>query len=943
MDANGTRFHLLLGRDDWARCVDRRRVPLRECLDAGTAADGADAPTLEWDAARQHLRLRARHFNLQPTRARRDGLAPDARRGAARDRHGNWYWIGENGRDLLALFAGSTRPAPFWPAPTTSRPTPRVADGRFRACPPPSPPEVWRLCGLAVTEDHYLAVGVREPVPGLLLFDLHGSGGPRLRPWPRGVPFAPWDMAARPGGGLWVLDRDNARLWALDRRFQLADPPDPPMGEPAPFQPSDLSGEPRRLPVPSCADGTALGIDTVAVEAMPDGSALLLVPEIEPGFAGVRRFADGELQGPAASTAVVLSMIEPGDAGTFTFRGHDMALVTAGDETADGGPRLVVVGSGGDQAVAFRLTLRPDGAVALEGMPDYLPMRLFGGRALAAAGGQVFYDSGTGPRWLALAAQPRPRFAEAATFYTFPLDGGEPGCVWHRLMLDTHLPPETSVEVWSAADDDPLALLEPPEDEASKDETGDLEREIAWRREPQPRRRTQGSELPFLGGPAARCYPTHETLFQRARGRYLRLKLVLRGNGRATPRLRALRAWYPRFSYLGRYLPAVYREDPDSAFFLDRFLANAEGILTGIEDRTAAIQLLFDPRSAPSEALDWLAGWFGLALDPGWDEGRRRLLLRHAAALFAVRGTVRGLQLALHLALDACVDEDLFTGGASAAEDPFRIVEGFRGLRLPPALLGLTGDAVPAAESAGPVVAAGTRWRPDQGGEDLHRRYREALGLGPGERFPTVPPGDDTRRDAWAAFARDTLGFVPERPAVGIWRAFLARRYRNVGALNGTYGTRLDAIEVVEVPEALPPDGAPLHDWVEFQGVVLARRRVAHRFTVMLPVRPAERADLARRIDRQALARRVVELEKPTHTTFDVRFYWAMFRVGEARLGRDTAIDRGSRAPELMPPLVLGGSHLGEAFLTPGHPWDVRDRLVVGRDRVGGAVPLGGP
>ena len=415
----------------------------------------------------------------------------------------------------------------------------------------------------------------------------------------------------------------------------------------------------------------------------------------------------------------------------------------------------------------------------------------------------------------------------------------------------------------------------------------------------------------------------------------------------AVPRPAATRPTRPSSSArgggIGRYLPAVYREDPDSAFFLDRFLANAEGILTGIEDRTAAIQLLFDPRSAPSEALDWLAGWFGLALDPGWDEGRRRLLLRHAAALFAVRGTVRGLQLALHLALDACVDEDLFTGGASAAEDPFRIVEGFRGLRLPPALLGLTGDAVPAAESAGPVVAAGTRWRPDQGGEDLHRRYREALGLGPGERFPTVLPGDDTRRDAWAAFARDTLGFVPERPAVGIWRAFLARRYRNVGALKGTYGTRLDAIEVVEVPEALPPDGAPLHDWVEFQGVVLARRRVAHRFTVMLPVRPAERADLARRIDRQALARRVVELEKPTHTTFDVRFYWAMFRVGEARLGRDTAIDRGSRAPELMPPLVLGGSHLGEAFLTPGHPWDVRDRLVVGRDRVGGAVPLGGP
>ena len=85
------------------------------------------------------------------------------------------------------------------------------------------------------------------------------------------------------------------------------------------------------------------------------------------------------------------------------------------------------------------------------------------------------------------------------------------------------------------------------------------------------------------------------------------MQIRLAGNGRTTPRLRALRAYYPRFSYLNHYLPAVYREDGESAWFLDRFLANVEGTYTAIEDRIAAVQMLFDTRAAPSEALDWLA------------------------------------------------------------------------------------------------------------------------------------------------------------------------------------------------------------------------------------------------------------------------------------------------------------------------------------------------
>lgn len=946
MDTNGTRFHLLLGQGDWAGCFDGEGVRLGERLAPG--ADAAGLP-LEWDAARGLLQLRARLFRFRPTGSTEE-LAPAARRGAARDRYGNWYWIADDGRSLLARSAAAVaQPARFWPVPEPSA-DPAPAPAGFRACPPPAPAtKPPPLRGLAITEDHHLVVGVLEP-PGLLVFDLHSSDGPRMLPWPAGVDFAPWDMAARPGGGLWVLDRAHARLWTLDRRLRPVGP-EAPLGAPATFQPvGQLLGQPfghpgaRRLPARPRPEGVLLatagqpaGLDALAVEALPDGSALLLVPDLGDGFAGLYRFAAGAVQEPPASTAAVLAQLEEADRvpGRFALRGHDLAMLPAAEEEPT---RVLVAPSSGDQAFAFALRQDAFGRIALESLPDYLPMRLFGGRALIGAGAQAYYDSGEGPRWVPLVAQPRPRFAETATLFSPLLDGGEPGCVWHRLMLDVALPPEVEVEVSSAAAEDQATLFG-PDDEALP---ADLEGGVLWRQEPRPRPRAGGSELPFLDGAATRCTPTHELLFQGAQGRYLRLRLVLRGNGRMTPRLRALRVWHPRFSYRDRYLPAIYREEAGPAGFLERFLANPEGILTSIEDRIAAVQILFDPGTAPAEALDWLGRWFGMAMDPAWDEARRRLLLRHAAALFTARGTVRGLQLALHLALDACLDEAGFAAAAAALpgrpEDPYRIVERFRTRNLPPMLLGFTGDAV----SPGGMVPAGRRWRPEMGGEALHRRYRAALGLSPDRLFPVLPPGP-AEAPAWQNFAEATLGFVPEAASAAAWRGFLARRYRGIAALNTAYGTALSGFEAAAAPLSLPPDGAPLRDWAEFQGLVLARQRLAHRFTVMLPVRAAERADPSRRLQRQVLARRVIEAEKPAHTAFEVGFYWALFRVGEARLGHDTVLDQGSRAPELMPPVLLGGSHLGEAFLEPGHPWNLPDRVVLGRDRVGGTAPLGGP
>jgi hypothetical protein len=126
-----------------------------------------------------------------------------------------------------------------------------------------------------------------------------------------------------------------------------------------------------------------------------------------------------------------------------------------------------------------------------------------------------------------------------------------------------------------------------------------------------------------------------------------------------------------------------------------------------------------------------------------------------------------------------------------------------------------------------------------------------------------------------------------------------------------------------------------LLDWYQFESVVMAMRRTANRFSVLLPVSRNDDTDERRR-ERLGLVQRVIELEKPAHTVFDVKFYWALFRLGEARLGDDTLVDRGGRAPDLLPPLRLGQGHLAESQLAAGHPQNVSDRRIVGRDGVGG-------
>lgn len=984
MNVNGARFHLLLGREDFERCFDgggSRTLAERWSSPATSPEAATRAPA--WDSERNELVIPSAPITLPPT-AGESPLTLEARRAAAADRFGNIYWIAADRLSVRVRSAGSRSESEFWPT------SPECSDTRaaFQPVDASKAQESALMLALAVTDDHFLVVAfARGGARGFLSFDLAAGGPPVETLWPH-APFEPFELSSRCNGGVWVLERSGAdrRLWELDRRLAVVSRAQPEetleVARVDDFQP--LDGTVRERPArifPGGIDLLGPGIDAVdpiAIETLDCNRVLLLDRDV------------------AGQRSRILLVRREGDAleveasEWWDDLAHDFVVADAYERPAPNERRRTVYVSTATTNQAQGFALETETALALRAQTDLFPLRRYGGRALLAVKGRAHYDSGADDvRWTPLVQQPRFRFYNDAEFLTPVFDAQDMHTTWDRVFIDACVPAGTSIEIQSCAADERAVSVSP---EGWPQLLG------VWRRESRPYLRSEGAELPWLRAESARAprrengVGTWEALLQNACGRYLQLRVRLVGNGgTASPRLRALRLWFPRFSYSQRFLPAVYAEEPKAANFIERWLANFEGTLTGIENRVAQAQALFDPRTAPAGALDWLAQWFDVAFDPAWDEARRRLFVRRAMDFFRWRGTTHGLRIALELAFDACVDERLFDGPHAQAERPqsIRIVESFM-TRLVGSLT--AGD--PGGANQPRQLATGVRWQPAEGNAGLADRYAKYLGrksATPLEQmtpFPLAPPENAEAAGTWSAFVTSALGFVP---AVGAqersrwreyWRAasadsqseesadivedtqsatlptdwpdddetrarwkafcalvdetrvrprwvdFLARRYRRIEQLNRAYRTRWPSFAVVALPVALPATSAAQFDWLQFEGQLLPMHRTAHRFSVLLPMTSAnESADLLD--ERLRLAQRIVNLEKPAHTIFDVRLYWALNRLGEARLGVDTLLGQGSRAPELIPYAQLGRAYVGSSFVAGQPRPSGRDRLLV--------------
>lgn len=446
---------------------------------------------------------------------------------------------------------------------------------------------------LAVDADDRLYVceaGARR----ILVYDLW-SGRLLRRVGLAGVPL---DLAVL-GREVVVLTRDPVAMLRLEARSG------PRAGE----EPPPLGGlEPRRL------------------AAAADGSLVLLAAD-------------------ALGSARVVPLDEPSAA--FDVEG-------AGDLEHDAEGALVVARGPGEDFRRFRR--ESDGYV--EDLP--LAAGRYDGLGIARSPeGRVVYWSEAGMRTATVA---RVRYERTGRVTTYRLDAGEPQTEWGRLFLDACVPHGTVVLVHTGTADE-----QGEEDTIARNPPANAVSLVVRRPDLSPPlppvslapvtvgdrlHRRPAPEQPWVR--AADDFVTYEAPVLAPPGRFLWVTLELRGTGRSTPRVRALRAERPGHDLLRR-LPRGFSREQDTASFLRRYLAPPEGTLDDLEGRSRLRHVLLDPRTTPADALPWLAGFLGLALDTRWPESRRRTLIGLAPDLFRLRGTIRGLKTFLDVCLDTSV------------------------------------------------------------------------------------------------------------------------------------------------------------------------------------------------------------------------------------------------------------------------------------------------
>lgn len=912
MDANGSRFHALVTKADWTA----RAQP--DAHWAWLPDDKAHADALGQLVLKPLLfEFKASNVAALPE--------PGSRASGAFDAYGNLYSLNAAGTAIRVWSSGSGAITDFWPLPEPA--SAEAEPGAFGPCAPAAPAAPLVMDALTVTTGHYLVVAsmaLNEGSGGLLIFDLHGGGPPLPQPWP----------AMPSPEALLALDDGGVALFSAGQLHRLG--PDLRPCVPRVVSPSAFSPEPAPEPppaVPPCL--LALGSDATAVAALPAGRFLVLKLKMDGLYLSVIDWAGHE----SASVGPLEEQIEQATAGqTATLLSTRTLAIEWKTAASDPGFDVLLLAASGDQAFRFEASQSESGVWNFELRRDFIPLRGYQAGGLASLSpGQVlhrfpsaraFYAGAD--RWLPLLTLPRPRCEREGALVGPVWDSATPGCVWHRVALDARRPPGSAITLQSRAADTPEGLALQP-----------------WRDEPGLLPHPAGPELAWREPPLGACkeFQTLTCLLQAATGRYLQLRIAASGDGQQSPGLSSLRAWYPRFSYLQHYLPAVYRADAASAAFTERFLALFEGELTRWEDRIAAAQLLLDARTAPRETLDWLANWLAVTFDGSNGPTRRRALLRHAAGVHGRRGTVPGMLLAATLAWEPdAVDAEPWLAA------PESLPERVHGVRLQE-LFGL----------APPLAAAA--WRPAQGraallarlgGDesllDEPARLQQALGFLPRAALeeaalmqarrrtglPEVEPRP--RDDAFDDYLRATQPCAPLRQR---WQDYLARRWRRISLLNAAWGTAWRGFDHIPSPLQLPAGSVALADWWRFEAQIVRALGPAHRFRVVLPL-PAEGAqldfnELARR---RAAVERAVERDKPAHTVAEIRFGFELFRVGEARLGHDTRLEHGLlRRPELAalaaesiwPPLVLGERDLGGGQLTHPRPLPPPDR--VGLDR----------
>ncbi len=213
---------------------------------------------------------------------------------------------------------------------------------------------------------------------------------------------------------------------------------------------------------------------------------------------------------------------------------------------------------------------------------------------------------------------------------TQPLDSGVPRCRWHRVRIEADVPAGTRLQA-------AVAVSPTDQGQAQGVNAPPWQNFAAGSPHPADWQEAPEGALDFLvDQPPGQC---------------LTLRLRFSGNGFATPTVRRVRLDFPRSTSLDN-LPPVFRKTPEAEDFSERFLSLFDAAIEDLDRCIERFPALLDVQGVPAEVLPWLGRFLDVAMDPAWDEDRRRRILAAVPALYPKRGTPAGLAEAVALVFD---------------------------------------------------------------------------------------------------------------------------------------------------------------------------------------------------------------------------------------------------------------------------------------------------
>jgi len=294
-----------------------------------------------------------------------------------------------------------------------------------------------------------------------------------------------------------------------------------------------------------------------------------------------------------------------------------------------------------------RFRLRDDQATP---QPDLLAPH-YDGRGIALApDGRIAYWTAQGLRH---AAPARMHYKPDGRVFGFALDSGHDQNRWGRITVEACIPPGTAI-TFHAFSRDELDLVDPIDGLGAGGDTPVLSQHVWDNYASKPQKLFRDTSQRPLSPAPAEGFAYFDAPVIAEPGRYLWLVFELSGARSKSPRLRGASVEYPGHDLLSK-LPRTLWREPAARNFLFRFLMPIAAMLDEWEEVSSTRHRLLDARITPSAALNWLAGFVALILDPCWPERAQRQLILEAATLFRTRGTLASLRRMVEILTEAQV------------------------------------------------------------------------------------------------------------------------------------------------------------------------------------------------------------------------------------------------------------------------------------------------